>query len=335
MKTKLIGIGICLMLLTTVLVTATPLNRLKSTTSQTASITMVDVPVWEIGDSWMYQINDISINYTSDTQTLLLHGSLSELPLTVTDNTGDYYTMHFDTTMNGLGYINAVSEEGPINVSISISDLALQGTVLIQKSNLGIKEITVSFDQQKISFNIIDQPFITLPSWLHLISVKFSSDLDVNCDLSVALLSFPFNTGMNWDLVATSFSLDGQVQSKLFNLLHFLNNFAKLFGVTLLPDEIASLLPIINLHDALDTFIGTNIFDIPGFPGVFYCPATETVTVPAGTYTDAYNITILGGIGQCYYAPSAGNIIKLRGNFADLIPFVESIDITLLDTTYS
>jgi hypothetical protein len=336
MKSKFIGIGICFMLLTTVLVSATPLNRLHntSTITQPASATMVDVPVWTIGNSWTYQINDISINYTSDTQTILLHGSLSEIPLTVINTTGDYYTLHFETTMDGLGYINAVSDEGPINISIAISDLALQGNVLIQKSNLGIKDITVSFENQKISFNIIDQPFITLPSWLHIISAKFTSDLDVNIDISVALLSFPFNTGMYWDLVATSFSLNGQIQSKLFNLLHFLNNFAKLFGVTLLPDEIASLLPIINMHDALNTFVGTNVFDIPGFPGVFYCPATETVTVPAGTF-EAYNITLLGGIGHCYYAPSAGSIIKLQGNFADLIPFVESVDMTLLDTSYT
>jgi len=236
--------------------------------------------------------------------------------------------------MNGIGYVNADSGDGPVNVSVTISDLAIQGTVQVDKTKLGIKDIQVSFDNQKITFNIIEQPYLPLPSWLHILSAKFSSDIDVNCDVSVALLTFPLNTGLLWDLVATSFSVNGQLQSKLFNLLLFINNIAKLFGKELLPAEIAALLPIIDFNDALTSFVGTNVFDIPGFAGVFYCPATETVSVPAGIY-DAYNITLMGGIGQCYYAPAAGSIIKLRGNFEDLIPFVKSIDLTLQHTNYS
>jgi hypothetical protein len=335
MKTKLIGILLCLMLLTTIVATATPINTLarKEKHIQT-SAPMVDVPIWEVGDTWTYDVNDISINYTSDTQKVLLHGTISELPLRVTNTEGDYYTLSFETTLDGIGYVNADSGEGPVNISVTISDLSIQGTVLVDKTQLGIKDIQVSFDNQKITFNIIEQPYLRLPSWLHILSAKFTSDIDVNCDSSVALLSFPFNTGSYWDLLATSFSVNGQLQSKLFSLLLFVHNIAKLFGVELLPAEIAALLPIIDFNDALNSFVGTNVFDIPGFAGVFYCPATETITVPGGTY-DAYNITLMGGIGQCYYAPAAGSIIKLRGNFADLIPFVQSIDLTLLDTTYN
>jgi hypothetical protein len=335
LKIKLIGIIICFMLLTTLFTTATQATNLRTiTTEPQTSSTMVDVPVWEIGDTWTYEIDDISIDYTTDTQSVQLHGTLSELPLEVTSTTGDFYTLGFETTMDGTGYINAESEDGPVNVSLTISDLAIQGTVQIDKTNLGIKDIQVYFDNQKISFNIIDQPFLPLPSWLHVISAKFTSNIDVSCDTSVSLLSFPLFTGIYWDLLATSFSVNGQIQSKLFNLLSFINNLVKLFGVELLPAEIAALLPVIDFNEALNTFVGTNIFDIPGFAGVFFCPATETVSVPAGTY-DAYNITLMGGIGQCYYAPAAGSIIKLRGNFEDLIPFVKSIDLTLLDTTYS
>jgi hypothetical protein len=337
MKTKIIGLLICIMLLTTLFAAAKPANTISektSATTQSASASMVDVPVWTVGDTWTYQVDDISINYTTETQSIQLHGSLSELPLEVTSTTGDFYTLSFETTMNGIGYINANPVDGPVNVSVTISDLAIHGTVQIEKSSLGIKDISLSFDNQKITFNIIDQPFLPLPNWLHVLSAKFTSDIDVNCDISVALLTFPLNTGMLWDLVATSFSVNGQLESKLFNLLYFLNNFVKLFGRELIPAEIAALLPIIDFNEALTSFLGTNVFEIPGFVGVFYCPATETVSVPAGTY-DAYNITLMGGLGQCYYAPTAGNIIRLRGNFESLIPFVQSIDLTLLDTTYT
>ncbi len=335
MKIKIIGILVCLMLLTTIGATATPLTTLlKQKHTSSASTSMVDVPIWEIGDKWTYEVSDISINYTTDTQSILLQGSITQLPLEVTSTEGDYYTLGFQTTMSGIGYINANSEEGPVNVSVTISDLAIQGTVQVDKTKLGIKDIQVSFDDQKISFNIIEQPFIPLPSFLHVISPKFTSDIDVNCNISAALLSFPLDTGLYWDLVATSFSVNGQIQSKLFNLILLIHNIVKLFGKELLPAEIAALLPVIDFNEALTTFVGTNTFEIPGFAGVFYCPATETYSVPAGTY-EAYNITLMGGIGQCYYAPDAGSIIKLRGNFADLIPFVESLDLTLLNTTYS
>lgn len=336
MKTKLIGIFVCIMLLTTLFAAAQPANIILGTTTktQTASTTMVDVPVWDIGDSWTYQIDDISIDYTTDTQSILLHGTITDFPLEVTSTTGDFYTLSFATTMDAIGYINANPVEGPVNVSVTISDLAIHGTVTVEKSSLGIKDIALSFDNQRISFNIIDQPYVTLPSWLRILSAKFTSDVDVNLDISVALLTFPLNIGMFWDLIPTSFSINGQIQSKLFNLLNFINNIAKLFGIELLPAEIASLLPIIDFNEALTSFVGTNEFEIPGFPGLFYCPATETVTVPAGTY-DAYNITLLGGIGQCYFAPTAGNIIQLRGDFQEFIPFVKSIDLTLKNTNYS
>ena len=337
MKSKLIGLLICIMLLTTLLAAAKPATKIElnpTSKTQTAVSTMVDVPVWKIGDTWTYQINDISINYTTGTQSVLLYGSITELPLEVTNATGDFYTLSFATTMNGIGYITANSSDGPVNVSVTFSDLAIQGILQIEKSTLGIKNIAFSFDNQKITFNMIDQPYIPLPDWLHKISAKFTSNIDIHSDISVALLSFPLFTGMYWDLLATNISVNGKLQSFFFNVLYFINNFAKLFGLDFLPVEIAELLPIIDFNQALTNYLGTNVFQVPGFAGLFFCPATENISVPAGTY-DAYNISLMGGIGQCYYAPTAGNIIELKGNFQDIIPFVQSVDLVLLSTTYS
>ncbi|MCX6671882.1 MAG: hypothetical protein NTX92_08190 [Euryarchaeota archaeon] len=337
MKSKLIGLLICIMLLTILFAAAKPATKIElnpSSKTQTTSSIMVDVPIWEIGNTWTYQVNDLSINYTTETQSVLLYGSITELPLEVTNTTGDFYTLSFATTMNGIGYITANPSEGPVNVSVTFSDLAIQGTLQVEKSTLGIKNIAFSFDNQKIAFNMINQPYITLPDWLHTISAKFTSNIDIHSDISVALLSFPLFTGMYWDLLATNISVNGKLQSFLFNVLHFLNNFAKLFGLDFLPVEIAELLPIIDFNQALTNYLGTNVFQVPGFAGLFFCPATESISVPAGTY-DAYNISLMGGIGQCYYAPDAGNVIQLKGNFQDIIPFVQSIDLVLLSTTYN
>jgi len=40
------------------------------------------------------------------------------------------------------------------------------------------------------------------------------------------------------------------------------------------------------------------------------------VTVEAGTF-DAYNISVMKGLGHIYYAPEVGNIIKISGHSID------------------
>ena len=337
MKDKLIGLLISIMLLTTILVAAKPVDKMGvNTTSKTviSSSSMADVPVWQIGDVWTYQVDDISFNFSSETQSVFLSASIAELPLEVTDTTGDFYTLSFETTMDGQGHIYADQGDGPVNIEVTLTSLEISGTVRIEKSTLGIKDITISFDKQKLTFNIIDQPYLPLPSWLRIISAKITSDVDVNCDTSIALLSFPLNTGVYWNLTATNFSVDGQIQSFFFKVIYFLNNFAKLFGKGFLPLEVAALLPVIDINEALTTFLGGNVFQIPAFAKAFFCPNTETINIPAGTY-EAYNITLMSGVGQCYYAPTAGNVIKLTGNFQYIIPLLNSIDMVLLSTTYS
>ncbi len=83
MKTKLIGLLICLMLLTTLFAAAKPANTILEKTSaktQTAS-TMVDVPVWAVGDTWTYQVDDISINYTTEPNRFSYKGLYQSFPL--------------------------------------------------------------------------------------------------------------------------------------------------------------------------------------------------------------------------------------------------------------
>jgi hypothetical protein len=88
------------------------------------------------------------------------------------------------------------------------------------------------------------------------------------------------------------------------------------------------------INKALTTFLGENVIHIPKMNNSFYCMNTQDITVPAGTY-EAYNITLFGGVGHCYYAPAAGNIVLLSGNFHDTLPVLENLNIELLSTTYS
>jgi hypothetical protein len=148
------------------------------------------------------------------------------------------------------------------------------------------------------------------------------------------LLSFPLDIETSWNLSAANLSFNGLLESRLFTLIYRIDRILKLIGFEFLPAEIAALLPIIDIKDALIMFRGTNIFQVPAIPFAFFCLNTENITVPAGKF-EAFNITILAGMGQCFYAPNAGNIIMLKGDIQEIIPFIKYINMELLETTYS
>jgi hypothetical protein len=336
MKTKLIGVLICVMLMTTLLTVAKPPEKIENTspTETMSSAYDADVPVWEVGDKWTYKIDNISINYYQESQTINLYLAIAELPLTVIDTAGDYYTLAFQTNMSGQGKVYTDQGDGPVNISITFTSIALSGNVIIEKSTLGVKEISASFEKQKFLVDIIDQPYIELPLWLRHISTKITMDITTNYDTPITMLTFPLNAGIFWNSTATNFSINGKIQCFWFKLLNFLNNLAKLFDKEFLPSEIAALLPIIDIKDALTTLGPGNVFQIPAIPNAFFCLNTENIIVPAGTY-EAYNITLIGGLAQCYYAPTAGNVVKITGNFEDILPNVKNFNMELLSTTFS
>lgn len=326
------------MLLTTFLTVAHPLHTTTpaaETKTMETTASMNDVPVWELGDTWTYKVNDIAMNITDETQSLRLNWNMAELPLTVINTTGDFYTLSFSTTMNAFGHLNTDQGDGPVNISITIDNLQIEGAVLFDKATLGLKDFSLSFiEQKKFTFTVIEQPYLTLPEFLKKLTVKVTSILNIESDTSIDILTFPMQTGITWNLSSANLTTNGLIESPLLNLIHLINNIAKLFNKEFLPPEVAALLPIVDVKDALTLLMGSNVFQVPVLPYAFFCLNTENITVPAGVF-EAFNITLLGGLGQCYFAPTAGTIILMTGQFQDVIPFVETIDLELVSTTYS
>jgi len=336
MKTKLIGMLICLMLLTTLLAVAKPPQKIenKASTETIASAYDADVPIWEVGDYWTYQIDNISLLYEQEGKLINIYLTIADLPLTVINTTGDFYTLEFQTSVIGQAKINTDLGDGPVNITITFSNLEISGNVLIEKSTLGIKEISAAFSKGKFTVNIINQPYIKLPSFLQKISAKITMNMTTTFSTPFSLLTFPLSTVSFWNSTATNFTLNGKIQCLWLNLINFLNKIAKLLGNEFLPPEVAGLLPIIDIKEALTTLGSGNVFQIPAIEAAFICLNTENITVPAGTY-EAYNITLIGGMAQCYYAPTAGNVIKITGNLGELIPYITNINMELLSTNYS
>ena len=336
MKTKLIGILICLMLMTTFLTVAKPSEKIESKSSTETMSTAYDanVPVWEIGDQWIYKIDNISINNQTESKTINLFLKIAELPLTVISTIGDFYTLTFTTNVSGQGKIYSDQGDGPVNISITFTNISLSGNVIIEKSTLGIKEISVAFSKEKFLVDIIDQPFFKLPRILQKISAKITMNMTTTFDTPFSLLTFPLSTLLVWNSTATNFTINGKIQCLWLNLINFLNKMAKLAGNEFLDPDVAALLPVLDIKEALTTLGNGNVFQTPAISDAFFCLNTENITVPAGLYY-AYNITLIGGLAQCFYAPTAGNVIKINGNLEEIIPYLKGINMELLSTNYS
>jgi hypothetical protein len=88
MRKKIVGI-VVLMLMATTVVSATNINVKEN--SQPTSVE-VDVPVWEVGDSWTYNEHWIQYKYDANGTLWYTLNYNSTTTLTVTDDTGNNYT---------------------------------------------------------------------------------------------------------------------------------------------------------------------------------------------------------------------------------------------------
>ena len=329
MNRKIIGIFICLILLTSTCTLIAPAEQQirKSISKQPLPTSQEDVPVWDIGNQWTYSIDDIDLHFNSTSGIIDMHLTMDQLPLTVDSMDETTYTLGFTTAISGNAYVNMDLGDGPIDLTITFSNLKLQGDMSFEKTTLGITGLTGVFDG-RFWVKINEQPYLPIP-WLPTFPVKLKvSDFTSQFSTSLTPLMFPLNDSMLWNLSSTNVSVDGIAQSPWFYLALLINTF-----YPVLPPELAALLPIIDIQDALNTIGIPTPLTLPMIEGAFYCLNTEPVTVPAGTY-NAYNITIFDGMAHCYYAPDVGNIIKLTGNLEELIPFITNINMELLSTTY-
>ena len=89
MKTKIIGMLVCMLLIATALVSATTIEKEDSNTTSYE----VDVPIWENGDSWTYTEQYNQFSYRPDGTPFFIWYLNCTSTYTVTDDTGDSYTL--------------------------------------------------------------------------------------------------------------------------------------------------------------------------------------------------------------------------------------------------
>jgi len=297
MKNRKIKLLICITLVFITLTSATnAINlNLKKNSNNNLKICSIedDVPVWKIGETWTFIVN--TIDQISPSGHLQI--SIGDLPLKVTADTGLSYNVEFKANFNG--FYETPQEQDPYIKAI-FKNSKIEGDISFRKTDLGIEEINIKLSGG-LGFNIDSS---SLPFPIPSIPLPYTININLEFDNGLALYDFPLDINKIWNLAQTNLIINGNMHSLWLYLINFMNKIYQF-----LDPEIASLLPVIDIKEALEQIMGSNIISFPEMPGFFVCLNKETRTVAAGSF-QAYNISLLG-VGNIYYAPEIGNFIEI------------------------
>ncbi|GEM_PF-319266 len=299
-----------------------------------------DVPLWEEGTTWTYKIGDIDFTLDEiEGRYIDAHFTTGDLSLEVTEVSNTSYTTDIRITDADITVDINLSidfEEAPMKITGHLTNIDIEGTIYFDRSNLGITRIEATIAGDLDLASILDLPPL-LQILINLIPNDITINLEGDFDEPYSSLNFPLETEKGWGLPPAIVTLDGTARSPLFRLAKIANTLASLFGKSFLPPEIVFLLPVIDISELLTVMTESNEIEIPEIPDYLYrdvrafkCLTTTQHTVEAGTFP-VREISMVRGIGMVYYSPDAGNIIEMRGNFADILPILDDMYIELIE----
>jgi hypothetical protein len=352
MNKKIISIFIIIILMSAFLTTAQNVD-IKTQKYKSGEILFdeVNVPVWEVGNYWAYRVDEITVEFEEPDFQISVDGDIADFVLEVDKDTGDYYELTFNADISGTYELNTDLGDGPINITGELKNTKIQGVITYNKTDLGIKKIHVEITG-RLTVKIVDQPYYDI-SFMPNIPIPATIILDIELGTPTPIIEFPLNIGKYWGLPATNFTLCGTIESFWLKVANAVNNIVRLPGVIPLlavilntdqylleniSDVLYDILPKIDIEYVLNEYVESgNVFEIPAVPPILACFGIDNITVPARQNPfEAHNISLIGSnLGNIYYAAEAGNIIKISGNFEDVLPFVSNINAELISYKYT
>jgi hypothetical protein len=182
-------------MLTTTVVSATNIN-VKENIQPTSS--SVDVPVWEKGDSWTYNEHYINQFYTTNGTLALIWYHNCTSTYTVTDTTGDNYTVKLTSTNN------EGSQNGWIRLKYTLFT-KLSGEFIFRKTDLAY--IHDSYKEKGFVLWLIGKIGLPIPA-------QFSDTWGNSYTPPAIIFPFPLTAGTNGTLPNVSYV--GHEKSSLY-----------------------------------------------------------------------------------------------------------------------
>jgi len=184
MKRKLVGILVCMLLISTFLTAAGKMDVKQM--PKTASMTLDDdVPVWITEYSWTYA-GGLSI----DDDGIMLNIDFNEAYFGVVDDSGDSYTLAFGGDVEG--------EFSVADPSVSLVSDSISGNIYVTKSTLGFSQINI---QMSGTMTLLGIPF----------PVQGTVDITITYDPDFAAVEFPLAVGNSWATPTIDVSIDVEI----------------------------------------------------------------------------------------------------------------------------
>jgi len=229
------------------------------------------VPTWSVGNSWTYTFNNFSVHYEYNEIKIFIDGRIDDFKWTVVNTDGTDYKV--DLT----GEITADSYE--VNLPLSTKTLHITGSI---KPSLTSLSGTIVFTKSDLEIKdisaeikgIISAKISPIP---FSIPIPFKVTLDGDLSTVLPIFDFPLFDDKYWNLPAIDVTSNISVGG--------------IFGFIKYPFTLTT--------------------SYTWIPLAFHCKPKADVTVGGVTYS-AYEITsTLFDVFKYYYAPSAGNLIKI------------------------
>jgi hypothetical protein len=229
------------------------------------------VPAWSVGDYWTYTFTNFTVDYDYGDIKIYLSGKIDDFKWTVTSISGTDYVV--DIT----GKITADFYE--IYMPISTRILHVTGSI---KPSLTTLSGTIVFTQSDLEVKslsamikgIISAKISPLPFAL---PIPFKITVDSSLSGVFPIFDFPLSDDKYWSMPALDITNNINVGGK--------------YGLIKIPFTLAT--------------------SYSWIPFAFHCKPKVDITVEAGTY-NAYEIeSTFFEMFDYYYAPSAGNLVKI------------------------
>ncbi|HMA82822.1 MAG TPA: C25 family cysteine peptidase [Candidatus Thermoplasmatota archaeon] len=311
-------------------------------TDQTIDPVSLNVPTWQIGNSWTYHLEKIDIDLAEvEGRSIDFTFETGEIIFEITEDTGDEYIAKITSDNMKISldllFDFYMEEKDPLVVpETNLHNVSLQGVMNIDKSTLGINSVDISLELD-IGENLEGLP-IELPSFVSIlkpyISIPAIVDINVDFEHPYPLLQFPLETGEFWGISESLVyvNIDGSVESIWLRLVNILNKF-----VQVIPPEFAKYLPKVDISEVLNDFgiqteyemelsEMTQIEDSP----LFEVKGKETVETNLDTF-DTAAISILEGNGDMYFSESVKNVVKITSPISEYVPIFNDINLELVD----
>ena len=275
-------------------------------TDETAAI----IELWEIGDSWVYNIDEMMVSITGALN-ISAQATIQNLNFIVTEITNDYYIFTFEGDLSAR--VNLLFFYTLFRPGIYLTrDGQISGIIKLNKDTFGIDNLTIRLNGKIMP--VIGVLPLPLP-------IPFDITLMNEFNNGYKLLDFPINVDKKWDFQTARILMNTKFESTGLNILKIIDRISQIMDIPVFPDNYSNR--------------------VSGRPNMFHCIGEERVSIDIGTF-DSYKISY-GIFGEellnYHYSPEAGGIVKISADVDEFqIPnglMSLKLDGELISTNYS